>query len=215
MYNIVVTKEQLYKKLINAYAEQNLHQIAVKLIALYKNKEFTPLIEIANRAIPPEEKQERSPGQCFAALIMLYHPDKGNLHRQQIEAAFRQKNYALLDSFAHILNLTDLDKLKLEVVLDPALDFKEEYAAEQVPDDYFEEETELNARLTFYAAIKQQVYGNNNIELPPHYLRDLESFDVAECGIEDLSGVEYCLEARILDLSSNYFSANGGFRYFK
>jgi Leucine-rich repeat (LRR) protein len=69
--------------------------------------------------------------------------------------------------------------------------------------------TKTNTALTgyaFYDAIKIREYGHTDIEYPSFYLEDIEEFELSSSDINDLDGVQFCTNARTIDLSNNRIS---------
>lgn len=201
---------ELYQKLIESYSNSNLNAITGKLILLYKNKNFAKIRELAHRIskfVPIEEEKD---SKCFSRLMMLYHPDRGEHHRNTISNYFTNSNRAGLNEFQHIFELTDIETVSI-LPSDNEIEYNPEYIWDVEQYDGYsysdnQDEYQEDIERTFYNAIKIREYGHTNIEFPSYYLEDIEEFEVSYNGIEDLDGVEHCIHAKIMDLSNNQFS---------
>lgn len=204
----------LYDDLMAAYSHDNLNVITGKLILLYKKKSYARIREIANRIskyIPIEEEKD---AKCFSRLIMLYHPDKGEQFRKEIQQLYAKNDYENLANYSHIILMADIDKISASAI-DRNIDYKPEYVWDAENRDDFtyvdsEDETDSFAQAdeerSFYNMIKIREYGRTNIEFPSYYLEDFEEFELASCGLESLDGVEYCIHIKILDVTNNALS---------
>ncbi|MCP4179853.1 MAG: hypothetical protein GY756_18995 [bacterium] len=213
--------EELYKKLIKAFSNNNLNKITRKLISLYKNKNFGKIREIASIISKEVQIDEEKDAKCFSKLIMLYHPDKGEQIRETIHTHFEQNDIENLAKYSHILLLPDIDNICVTTV-DDDIDYNPEYTWDanqkegySFSDNEFDSSSEENIEddlnsddyeKSFYNAIKIREYGNIEIEFPPYYLEDIEEFEMTHSGPESLEGVEYCVHVKTLDISNNVLS---------
>jgi hypothetical protein len=206
----------LHAQLKDAYAEANLNRITAALLDLYKSRRHAALREIARRISSVVEIDNSAIGKCFSQLIMLYHPDRGDAHRREIDALAKKKSGGL-ERFSHILLLGDFNDLPTETPSQEPSDFSAEYMwdAEEnersfsrewdeqtFEDQQFEELGEEYAN-TFFQAVKMKFYGTLEIELPGYYLEDFTEIEMAEAGIATLDGIEHCIHAGIIDISGN------------
>lgn len=213
--------KELYEKLLEAYSDSNLNRITGKLIELFRNKNFSGIKQIAGKISRFVEIDETKDSRFFSKLIMLYHPDKGETSRKNIERLFFDNEFEELKKYSHIFLLEDIDDIKIEVFDDePAFDPEYSYDInlrdgyhifseddrDEFDDFKDEEEFEETYEKTFYNEIKMREYGNVNVEFPPHYLEDYKEFELSESGIESLDGIEYCKHIVSLDLSNNLVS---------
>ena len=205
--------EELYNELNEAYSNENLNCITGKLIELYKNKNYGKIREIANRISKYVTIDEEKDAKCFSKLIVLYHPDKGELNRRNIRKHYSVNNLESLTKYSHILQLKDIENTVVTTI-DESIDYQPEYAWENSQKEgyYFYDEDEINPEeetdtedyeKSFYNEVKFRVYGDLTINFPPHYLEDFEEFELAQSGIESLDGIEYCKHAVTFDLSNN------------
>ncbi len=209
--------KELFAALSEAYSNENLNRITGKLIALYKNKNYAKIRELANKVskfVPIEEEKD---SKCFAKLVMLYHPDRGGQFRESIQRLYEQNDTERLNKYAHIFLLDNIDELPV-IAIDEEVDYHPEYGWDVNTDDGFSYEKgedgeasdeysgEADFERSFYNLVKIRQYGRVDIEFPPYYLEDFEEFEMAYCGLESLEGVEFCIHAKILDLSNNELS---------
>lgn len=208
----------LYDKLMTAYSDENLNQIARKLIELYKKKNHETIRGIAHKIskyVPIEEEKD---AKCFSKLMMLYHPDKGEHIRKTLQTLYEQNNYAQLESYAHVLLLGNLEQV-IPSAIDEEVDYNPEYEWDSEAHDgfgYADEENDTedwgdadDYEKSFYNLIKIREYGNVHVEFPPYYLEDFEEFEMAYSGLESLDGVEHCMHIKILDISNNQIADIG------
>ncbi|CAG5082356.1 leucine-rich repeat domain-containing protein [Parvicella tangerina] len=206
--------KELYTELIQAYSDNNLNIVSGKIIALYKNKNYEKLQEIANKISKYVTIDEDQLPKLFSKLIVLYHPDKGDGYRKKLTQYYKNNDLESLQSYSHILSINDLENTTV-TSLDESVDYQPEYSweAEEKAGDYFydvddtgpgREDINLDDyEKSFYNEVKFRVYGDPTIEFPPYYLEDFEEYELAECGLESLDGVQYCIHATVLDFSDN------------
>lgn len=205
--------EELYQKLKEAYSHNNLNRITRKLIELYKAKDFGKIRGLANkvsRYVPINEEQD---ARCFSKLAVLYHPDKGQMINAQLLQHYNENDLKSLENYAHVLLLDTIDEIVV-TPRDESIDYSPEYEWDYQEKEGFsvfgenDNDNEKDNQFveyerSFYNEVKYRQYGDLAIEFPPHYLEDFEDFEMAECGMETLDGIEYCIHAKIVDLSGN------------
>jgi Leucine-rich repeat (LRR) protein len=207
----------LYNKLTDAYSDANLNRITARLLDLYRSKQHSQLRELARRISDVVPVDGSNISKCFSQLVMLYHPDRGEATRREIERLSSAGREGELQRFSHILLVGDFGHLPPAVEAPAATDFVSEYewdAAEvdsyngrewdeqTLEDEQFAVTGEVYEH-TFFQAVKMKFYGTLQVELPYYYLEDLEEIEMAECGIVSLDGVEHCRHARVIDISGN------------
>jgi hypothetical protein len=206
--------QQLYKQLIEAYSQGNLNRITGKLIELYRNRNYGEIRGIANkisRYITIDEEQD---AKCFSKLVMLYHPDRENLFKNEIDKSYSEKDYQRLRQFSHILLVVeDIDKIKV-ITIDDDIDYCPEYVWDDVQEDgysfvdydsdeNYEEFNPEEVEKSFYNALKLREYGTLNVTFPTLFLLDYAEIELAQSGLESLDGIEFCKNVITLDLSGN------------
>jgi len=210
-------KKSLYVELKAAYADANLNRITAALLHLYQSRDHARLREIAHRISEVVTVDDSTLSKCFSQLVVLYHPDKGENHRREIEALHATGKDQDLQPFSHILLLDNVDLLTLPTPASETVDYSPEYAYES-PDEAFDaaresdEDTFEDAQFapgdeeydhSFFHALKLRTYGTLAVELPTYYLRDLEEIEMADCSLTSLDGIEHCVYATVVDISGN------------
>ncbi|MBN2275100.1 MAG: leucine-rich repeat domain-containing protein [Bacteroidales bacterium] len=208
--------EELYNKLKQAYSNQNLTKIAVTLINLYKGKQFEILRKIVELISETVEISIDPEARYFSKLMMLYHPDRSNFHLLEIERFAAKRDYKGLSSYAHILRLGSIEEIALTLESYEDIDYSPVYEWDINADEFIiitvNEKTQQESShtistkskgISFYDAIKIRMYGHTHTEFPPYYLEDIEEIELAQSGIDDLDGVQYCIHAISIDLSDN------------
>ncbi len=203
--------KQLYNDLTAAYSAENLNKITRKLIVHYKAKDYATIRSFANKMSKYIDVTDEKDARCFSKMMMLYHPDKGDGYRREIQQIYEQNNFEKLQKFSHIFVISGIESATVAVV-DEAVGFNPEYVWETESDD---DETDLyndgysdycnhsDFEKSFFNLIKIREYGRIDIEIPTYYFEDFEEFEMAESGLESLDGVEYCIHVKILDVSTN------------
>ena len=207
---------ELYKEIIKAYSDKNLNQISGKLIALYQSKNYGKIREIANKISKYVTIDEDKDAKCFSKLIMLYHPDKGNLFRKSINTLYSANDFESLSRYSHILLMDNIENIVVTTI-DENTDFKSEYVwdvnqnegysfinSEEINSE--ENYDTFNYEKSFYNAIKLREYGKLDVEFPTYYLEGFDEFELTYQMIELLDGVKYCKHVVTLDLSNNEIS---------
>jgi hypothetical protein len=205
---------ELHNKLKEAYSNQNLNKISVILIGLYKERQLGTLRQIAEMISGSVDIQIDPEGKFFSKLMMLYHPDRGDFHRNEIERLARNNDHEGLLGYSHILMLNRVEEIAATLSSYEDIDYSPVYEWDINLDGFIiigshdplqpEKNPPLGKRsLNFYNAIKIRMYGKTSVTFLPHYLEDLEEIELAQSDINDLDGVQYCIHTITLDLSGN------------
>lgn len=206
---------ELYGSLNKAYTAENLGKVSGQIIDLFRDKKFDALRAIQKVVNDFTPCNEEKINKVFSRLIMLYHPDRLNQNREELEKAFREGDFETLYSMSHILTVQNLEPG--HAVLSSVLteeDLAEEFGWDESADGYsyfmageeFEQEEDLEPgmeRRSFLSVLKRRVYGNLNVDFPMYLLEDLEEIEMADYELEDLEGISACHYARAVDLSNN------------
>lgn len=213
--------EELYQKLKNAYTEKNLTHITLKIIELYRNRQFGLLKKLLHKVQPIIDSDQDKPSKLFSRLILLYHPDKLRYYQEELTASKAQNDENRLHKISHILiALNHFNPTATEIKIDFEFEaVEEEYGYDRedfddiidVEKEYTEEEfdqadqTEADREFfDFISVLKYKEYGNLNIKFDYNDLANMEGgLDLADYGLGDLSGLEYCKNLVSLDLSGN------------
>jgi Leucine-rich repeat (LRR) protein len=207
----------LHDKLIEAYSGKNLNRIAVTLISLYKDQNFGTLGEIARLINETANIGIDAAGtRYFPKLMMMYHPDRGQYHRSEIERLANEGNYDELLQFSHILLLERLDEIAPKLAMAEDIDYSPVYEWDLETEGFrimdlntasgpsvSRKTKKIHRDITFFEAFQRRMLGSTEISFPSYYFEDIEEFELSQSGIGDLQGVQYCIHARELDLSGN------------
>jgi Leucine-rich repeat (LRR) protein len=207
---------ELYGKLLEAWSNQNLNKITVTLIRLYKSHQYGTLKQIASMISETMDFTIDPEARYFPRLMMLYHPDRGDFHRNEINRLAAANDYDGLLTYSHILLLNRIDEIAVTLTSYEDIDYSPVYEWDINADgftivndqsDYAEEKTtrrsNTRSHINFYDAVKIRMYGKTRIEFPTWYLENQEEFELSGSDINNLEGIQYCIHVKILDLSGN------------
>lgn len=206
----------LKNNLLEAYSAENLNKIAVVLLNFYKNRQYASLQKITDIIGEFVSIEIDENGKGFSKLMLLYHPDRGEFHRNEIEKLAATENFDGLLGYSHILKLERLEEISslLESMEDIdyspvyAWDFDNESFTVKTNSKKKQNVENLNTRrnkfVTFYDAVKIRQYGHTKISFPSWYLEDIDEFELASSDINDLDGIQYCIHTLTFDLSDNH-----------
>lgn len=207
--------KELQRILQEAYTIKNLNKISLVLINLYKARQFTALNKISDILSDYVSVSITDDGKGFSKLMMMYHPDRASHHIKEINRLTEQNNFDGLLEYSHILKLERIEEIANSLNSYEDIDYAPVYdwdietegfsiISDIQPDKTFKtrSKTELIG-YTFYDAIKIREYGHTDIEYPSFYLEEIEEFELSSSDINDLDGVQFCINARIIDLSDN------------
>jgi len=210
--------KELQNKLLEAYNTKNLNRISHILIDLYKNKQYLTLQKIADVISDFVTITITSEGKGFSKFMMLYHPDRSGFHIDNLNRLTDQENFDGLLGYSHILKLDRIEELSLSLNSYEDIDYSPVYVwdIDELRNEGFHiisdrelSKEEKTARLTgldgynFYDAIKLREFGDIETEYPSYYLEDIEEFELSSAGICDLDGIQYCVNAKVIDVSNN------------
>jgi len=208
----------LKDNLLKAYSAENLNKISVVLLSLYKNEQFGTLQKIADMISDFVLVEINENGKGFAKLMMLYHPDRGNIHRVEIERLAAENDFDKVLDYSHILKLERLEEISTLLESYEDIDYSpvyvwdfdtEGFSVNSEMEDKPNVESNNHRRkkfISFYEAIKIRQYGHTKISFPTYYLEDIDEFELSDSGIRDLDGLEYCIHAINIDLSDNHIN---------
>jgi len=218
-----MTTSELHNKLKEAYSNQNLNKITVTLINLYREQQFGTLRQIADMISESVEMPVDSDSRYFSKMMMLYHPDRGDFHRNEIDRLAAINDYDALLSYAHILMLGKIEEIASTLSSYEDIDYSPVYEwdldlnnftiintrAKNSSDDEYNviEEVRTDRRgCTFYEGIQKRMFGDTITGFPSYYLEDLDEIELSQSGIRDLDGIQYCRHAVVMDLADNSIS---------
>lgn len=207
--------KELQQMLLEAYTTNNLNKIALTLLNLYKTQQYHVLQKISEMVSDFVTVTIDEEGKGFSKLIMLYHPDRAGYHIGEINRLAAENDFNRLLEYSHILKLEKIEELAVamesyeDIDYSPVYDWDTETEGftiinDRDPVDRIKTKESTDAEgYTFYDAIKIREYGHTDIEYPSFYLGDIEEFELSGCDIDDLDGVQFCINARNIDLSDN------------
>ena len=222
-----MSDKELYKRLIESYSDQNLNKITAKLIHLYKSKQFGLIREVSNNISAFISCDTEKINKCFSKLVMLYHPDKGSVYRNEIENNFHSGNHKKQHLLSHIFLIEYIKEAQdEEIIISDDIDYSPEYGWEEDLEGYtyftdqdlthienidfsYEKKSE---KISFLNAIKRKTFGNSDTEIPSFYLENYEEIEIADYEINNLEGVELCRNVKRIDLSGNNIINLSGLR---
>jgi Leucine-rich repeat (LRR) protein len=207
--------EKLQQMLLEAYATSNLNKISLTLINLYKTQQYQVLQKISEIIGDFITVNIKDDGKGFSKLIMLYHPDRAGYHIGEINRLAGENNFDRLLEYSHILKLERIEEIAAamrsyeDIDYSPVYDWDMETEGftiinDSEPIDIIKTKTNTDlVGYAFYDAIKIREFGHTDIEYPSFYLEDIEEFELSSSDIDDLDGVQFCINARIIDVSDN------------
>ncbi len=213
-----MTTKDLHQKLLEAYTLRNLNIISLTLINLYKSRQFSKLRGITDIISDSVAIEISENGKGFSKLIMLYHPDRIHYYINEINRLAELDDLDGLLSHAHILKLERIEEIAASLNNFEDIDYSPVYEWDLNTEGFsvlfdtepssHKENRPRKQRLEydFYDALKLRQYGNTDVEFHPYYLEDIDEFELSSAYINDLDGVQYCIHARIMDLSNNKIS---------
>ncbi len=209
-----MTLKQLHKQLIEAYSVDNLNQICLSLLNLYKEKEYEKLQNIAELISDSVSVTITKDGKGFSKLMMLYHPDRALFHLNKINLFASKADFEGLKSYSHILKLADIHEFAESLECYEDIDYSPVYEWDFNIEGFMYSQdkapvTNVKNQMVaynFYDAIKIREYGHTDIEYPNFYLADFDEFELSDSYINDLDGVQFCVYAQVIDVSNNQIS---------
>lgn len=211
-----MNKNKLYLELKNTYTEENLNKITRKIIDSYRNEESDFLDNLIGKLGEFLQLDDSKINKAFPRLVMLYHPDKLKYYQNQIENNYHNASEIKLTQFSHIfIALKNLNYIPKRKAIDTTQTSvrPEDYGYEVDINDFdnIVESYELDqeyvsegSTIDFISALKMQEFGDLDLDLRSS---QLESFtgdlNFAGHGIDDVTGIENCINISSLDFSKN------------
>lgn len=204
--------------LIEAYSINNLNSISHVLINLYRSKQYSVLQKISEIIMEYADISITDDGRGFSKFMMLYHPDRAVYHMNEINRLTVQNNIEGLLKYSHILKLEGIEEIASAINSYDDIDYSPVYEwdietegfsiiSDNQPIDFGYTKTKTRlVGYNFYDAVKIREYGHTDIEYPSFYLEDIEEFELSSSDISNLDGIQFCLHAKIIDLSNNRIS---------
>lgn len=213
-----MTIKELHQKLLEAYTVNNLNNISLTLITLFRNRQYSVLQKISEIISDFVAVKIAETGKGFSKLMMLYHPDRAGHHINEINRLRDQGNFDGLLEYSHILKLERIEEIAASLYSYEDIDYAPVYEWDfetegfTIINDIQPVEivrTKTQTKLigyAFYDAIKIREYGHTDVEYPSFYLEDIEEFELSSSDINDLDGVQFCTNAKTIDVSNNRIS---------
>ncbi|MBE0677435.1 MAG: leucine-rich repeat domain-containing protein [Bacteroidales bacterium] len=210
--------QELQHKLQEAYSVKNLNNISLTLINLYRAGDYASLQRISELISDYVSVPITNDGKGFSKLIMLYHPDRASWHLKEINRLAGENNFDRLLEYSHILKLERIEEIAVALKSYEDIDYSPVYEWDLEADGFTiinDSEpadiliTKTNTKrvgYSFYDAVKIREYGHTDIEYPSIYLEETEEIELSSSDINDLYGVQFCINARIIDVSDNRIS---------
>ncbi len=215
-----INTDELYDELKKKVTAARLKDMSIEVISRYKKKDHGYLANLAERL--GISSAETGISRVFAQLIQLYHPDRLKKILGEIELHKKNGNAEELTRIKGIY-LVDLKKVQArsfpieheeEYVYEdeePGYDEYEEYYDDEEDisrdheyEDEVSEETVADGEYGFIEAVNDLYLGNLEYELTLADLQNLEGdLDLSGFELEDLTGVEYCVNITSMNLSGN------------
>ncbi|HNZ26323.1 MAG TPA: leucine-rich repeat domain-containing protein [Spirochaetota bacterium] len=200
---------EVYNKLLDLYAEDNLNKISAALINAFKRKNSAYIKKVYSKfsKISPED----SVNKMFARLIVIFNPDRLDANKKDLELSYKSGKMKELKGLIEII----------ESINNGEITVKEKPAAAKNADTTIPKKSGGNITglgesinentyafdkpgYDFFSAVKLREYGNIKVNLKHHRLKDLEGEqNFSDSEIEDLNGLEYCINITSINLSYN------------
>lgn len=211
-----MTIKELHSKLIDAYSVNNLNTISLTLINLFKSRNFPALQRIAEMISDYIDVKIGNDGKGFSALMMLYHPDRAVYHTTEINRLASENNYNGLLKYSHVLMLEKIGDIAAALKSYEDIDYSPVYDWDlsdleeegfrifdvNAPDESINTGTPF-AGISFFDAVIKEFGDDVDTEYAIANLENYEDFELSSSGINDLDGVQFCINARTLDVSNN------------
>lgn len=214
-----MTLKELHNRLIDAYSVNNLNSISLTLINLFKNKDYQALQRIGELINDTADVNVGKNGKGFSRLMMLYHPDRAVYHLTEINRLAAENDYDGLLKYAHILKLDRIGDLAASMNSYDDMDYSPVYDWDlsdleeegfrifdvNSPDESIFSGGAMQGR-TFLEAVLTEFGDDADPDYAMAWLGNYDDFDLSSSGINDLDGVQFCINARTLDVSDNMIS---------
>jgi Leucine-rich repeat (LRR) protein len=213
-----MTIKELHSDLLEAYTVSNLNTISLTLIQLFKNQQYSVLQKISEIISDFITVNISDDGKGFSKFMMLYHPDRAGYHISEINKLTEQNDFNGLLGYSHILRLERIEEIASSIRSYEDIDYSPVYEWDLntegftiinigQPQEPLRTKTHTDpVGYNFYDAIKLREYGDTDIEYPAFYLEEIEEFELSSSDLNDLDGVQFCIHAKIIDVSNNMIS---------
>jgi Leucine-rich repeat (LRR) protein len=211
-------KNNLYSDLKNTYNEENLNKITRRLINSYRDKEFDYIHNLIQNLGGFIGFGDCTINKAFSRLVMLYHPDKLKFYQNEIENYYKKGEEIKLNQLSHIfITLKNLNTISNRKPMDSIqtsarsedygydVDINDfDHIVDSVEDEFEQENIAEDFTHDFLSALTLREFSNLDTEIQPHHLESLTGdLDFSRCGINDLTGIENCINISSLNFSNN------------
>jgi Leucine-rich repeat (LRR) protein len=209
--------QTLYTELKEKVNPARLKDISIDIISKFKNRDHEYFIQFA-KLIGIDSFNENL-NRIFAKIIQIYHPDKFNIIKKELESVYKSNNY---DDLLRLKNIYLIDLSSLQAAISYGYIEKEDHSytedefgyaeydfdgedifTDAEYDDTVEEHADPYAH-GFAEAINKYFVGNLDYTLSRSDLRNIDGeLDLSDYEINDLAGIENCINTNVLNLSGN------------
>ena len=202
--------EQIYSEIKEKLTSDHLKKITINIINFYKKRSYSHLRKyVSILGIDRGIKSEK----LFSLLIRHYHPDKLSFILKQADDLYISGDYPELlkfhDSYFFTLDeIRDLTEIDIELRSEYSFDDHDLSNRER---EVFENESFAESTLEFddepycfLDAVKKFFYGGYDYDITEYDLENMDgALDLSDTEIEELDGIEHCINLDELNLSNN------------
>ena len=200
-------------KEIVKFIDQNLNrgrleEVSSSVIDAYKSGDR---ITIQSYAEALNLSGDGSIKKTFYSLIRMIHPDRLSAITADYKQARAESDLEKLGKIKQLLEV----RRQAESVRQNRFEYQHTETWEAPSDSDFFDDHDADAELFeedradsgFIEAVKDVIFGNHDFHIEPADLRQIDgSLDIAYCGLEELDGIEYCINIRVLNITGNDIS---------
>ena len=186
-------------------SRKRLEQLTTSIIEAYKSEDDVTL-KAAAETLSIDTSGERK--RLFYRLVREFHPDRLKLLRADFEKAAGGSDRTALERLGRMLDL----KLHVGTIRRERYDF--EYAevfrgGADASMGFMEDDSwQPDDEGSFYDAVKREIFGNQNFHIDPADLGQIDGvLNLQDYNLDDLDGIEYCRNVRILNICGNDISS--------
>lgn len=206
--------KEIYDYLRNNLTNARLQEMSLQIIDAYKAKNYGKLQSLSNFLFA-ENAEKLQGNKLFLKLIKYFHPDRINTLNNEITAAFQLGDSVKLEFYKRMITAgTENEKTRSKIRPDRFdFDFTEQqeydnrdfgFDIHETEDDFYDFTSEVDEEMDFIKAVKSELLGNLDLEFELSDLEMLEGeLNLADYGIADLYGLDYCRNIIYLNLSNN------------
>jgi len=208
---------ELYQKIKDNLSIKILNSLTLTLLDAKKSNNHRQLQSIHQLIFENDVPEDKDGNKLFMELVTLAHPDRLEYISGEVKKAYENRDEKTLHFYRRILTATknilpapqSSDRFKYEegesYQYDPN-DFDHSFDRNDwgFTDDTIREES---SDFNFIRAVKAEYLGALDFEFNTSDLSSLSGeVDLADYGIVDLDGIEYCLSVATLNLTHNCIS---------